>query len=163
MTDISAAWILTLNNYLIYILVVFIGTLIFKAKAGRLMDYVVAMLTGGLLSEGIKYFVNKPRPESQMIFEGSSFPSTHTTLAFTAVFFYVFCCHSRVGDRAHPLSGRVGRFVTVVIVSAMALVVGILRVLVGAHYFADIVAGMVLGLLVSIPFKYYDVSAKKVR
>lgn len=134
----------------------------FKSKV---LDYVIAIMFATAVSELIKYLVNAPRPLAA--FEGSAFPSTHTTLAFCSVAFYVFVCHSssffqnREGESRARLG--LGEGLTIIALSIFAVAIAFSRVVIGAHSILDVIAGGVLGILAIIPFMFYDVSGRRIR
>ncbi len=163
-----------IDNFAIFVYVVIVGFLIFRRFRHKFLDYIGILILAAAISEGLKYFIAKPRPELGVIkgFEGSSFPSTHSTIVFTAFFFFLFSCHSlsfikrkREGDKSTHLD-RVEvseNILVIVLLFFGALFVGALRVIVGAHYPVDVLAGAVLGFLISAPFRYYDISISKIR
>ncbi len=123
----------------------------------------MAIIAAEAISEGIKYLTNFPRPESIYNFEGSSFPSGHTTVAFTAFFFYLLACHTLSKKNGGEGQGENKNWLIVGPVLIMAISVAILRVVIGAHYISDIFAGIILAFIISIPFRYYDISGRKIR
>ena len=153
-------FLMILNSIAIYILVGSIGALVYLKKRSRFLDFFLALGLAGLISEGLKYIVNRPRPllGIERGFEGSGFPSTHTSIAFAAVFFWVLVCHS--------FSSKESRGKGMALICALvagALFVGVLRILSGAHYPIDVFAGAIIGMLAVLPFRYYDVRARSVR
>jgi len=127
------------------------------------LDYILAIIAVAAISEVIKYITNIPRPESTYIFEGGSFPSGHTAVAFTAFFFYMMACHTLSMENDGEGQGQVQNWLVVGLVLVLAVFVSILRVAIGAHYIFDIFAGIILAFLISLPFRYYDVSGRKIR
>ncbi len=157
-----------LNSFLIFFLVLIVGVLIYKSKPARLFDYAVMLVLTSGIAEVIKYFVNKPRPESIYVFEGSGFPSTHSAVAAGVVFFYLLVCHSLpntmkgVGEAIRINTYKRGGIVSFFIILT-GLAVAWLRVLIGAHYPIDVFAGIILGLSISLVFVFYDISGRRVR
>lgn len=147
----------SLDRVLIYALVLFVlGYTSFK-RQDKLFDYFLAILTTLGLSETIKYFVDKPRPTD--LFEGSSFPSSHTALAFMCA---AFVCHvmSFWGRGKKRKKGIIDYLVCFCVLLA-AVTVAVLRVYVGAHDVIDTFSGMILGIIVATPFGYYDVAIRR--
>lgn len=161
----SSFFFLSLDKLLLPVLMIFAALYIFRRFRARFFDYIVALAIAGIVSEGLKYLINSPRPTwSVMTFEGGGFSSTHTTFAFT-VFFFLLICHVKkgAGGRSFLLKVNRGGVATLVITLIMALVVASIRLLIGAHYPVDVAAGIILALIVSILFVYYDISGRKIK
>ncbi|NTW41098.1 MAG: phosphatase PAP2 family protein [Cellulomonadaceae bacterium] len=100
----------------------------------------VTLMLAWLLGNGLKELVGRARPVVQDAVDhapGFSFPSGHalnTAAAGLVVALLVW-----------PLLGRRGRSVTVVVVTLVVLLTGVDRVMLGAHFPSDVVAGLVLG------------------
>lgn len=157
-----------LNQYLIFILFFTVLYLTYRINKSRVFDFILASGLAVLISEGIKYVVNRPRPDPS--FEGSSFPSSHTSVAFVAFFFYLFCVKNpkwlsgklKIGGGGMTVDRS--KFIwslTVFMVLLEAVLVGLLRVYVGAHYLTDVVAGIFVGFIAVLPFIFYDVSGRR--
>ncbi len=160
--------VILFDKYLIFLYVLFITYIIYRFYRARLLDYLLALAITGMLTELIKYIVNKPRPVEPltgMVFEGSSFPSTHTAVAFASFFFVLISCRylSSFGIKKKSREGKTVKILVFLMILIGASTVGVLRVLVGAHYIIDIFAGIIIGLFVSIPFRYYDVVSRRLR
>lgn len=165
--------ILFLDKTLIFIYLFGVLYLVYKNNKNYVLDFVFALIAAVAISEGIKYLIDKPRPcieFSNCLFEGSSFPSTHTAVAFTAFFFYVFICH-RVSQKSGEGQGRiliksaeeaVGDIRTYVVLSG-AILIAALRLLLNAHDLIDIAVGIFIGFISALPFVYYDVKARRVK
>lgn len=141
--------------------------LIRKNFPSRFLDFILAIFVVIAISETLKYFLAKPRPNSEYFFAGNSFPSTHASLAFMAFFFYSTVCHSlaailKRGGKYFAFN-PIGESVLLVVMFALAVSTGLLRVTLGAHDVFDVFAGIILGLLVSSIFIFYDVSGRRVR
>lgn len=159
--------ILILNSIAIYILVGVVGLRVLMHRRSRLLDFFMTLGLSAVITEGLKYVVNRPRPPFgiELGFEGSGFPSTHTGIAFAAAFFWILVCQHLSQQR----SGGVAKVSTaseegklfMIGVIAGAVVVGVLRVLSGAHYPIDVIVGAIIGILSVIPFRYYDVTARR--
>ncbi len=139
------------NNYFIVLFLAVIGLFIFLNYKKRVLDYALALSLAQLISEGLKYIANTPRPtpiRPDIVFEGGSFPSTHTTMAFTAFFFLLISL--KVSSKAIILISFTG-----------ALLIGYLRIISHAHYLTDVLAGIIIALLPALVFRYYDVSERR--
>ena len=137
---------------------VLVGLVAFEDSAKRAVrrasEVAMAALSSGLLSYGLKKWIERPRPENALreafahgeafrgytdLVRGSSLPSGHTTTAFAlAAVFAAWAGTIPVGWRR--------RFVQVA-VFVLAALTGVARVYGGAHYPLDIVAGATLGTL----------------
>ena len=163
-----------IDVFAIFVYIIIVGIIIYKEHRNKVFDYFAVLTIAAAVSEGLKYVIAKPRPALGVIkgFEGSSFPSTHSTIVFTAFFFFFFACHSlsfdknrREGSKSTHLN-RVEvseNIIVIVLLFLGALFVGVLRIVVGAHYAIDVFAGAVLGFLISVPFRYYDISFSKIK
>ena len=91
------------------------------------------------LSNGIKYLVERARPDFNQLtgFAGSSFPSGHSTAA-AATFAAIALLATRRGPSARRFWVRVSP-------QAVPRWSGATRVLLGVHWFSDVVAGLLLG------------------
>lgn len=155
------------------IIVIFyiIGVLIYiyLNYRNKILDFFFSLLLAVGASEGLKFFVDKPRPIGGL--EGGSFPSTHTTLVFNAFCFLLVACHilskpeNREGKWIMAINwlGSMTKKHFLVIMFLISAGVGILRVVSRAHYIEDVLFGILLGLVMAIPFRYYDVSARRLK
>lgn len=114
--------------------------------AGRpwwLLALVLSVPGGMLLNFGVKHLVQRARPHfDRPVLElaSYSFPSGHTA---GATLFYGFLT---VFFLSHP-QARPWRAGIAAVAVAMVLLVALSRIYLGAHYFTDVVAAMVEGLL----------------
>ncbi len=118
-----------------------------RARAARNLSayFLLTIGTASVLVHGLKFLIGRARPElladygpySLTPFTGDtlfeSFPSGHSTAA--GAFFGAF---AMVMPQLRPLF------------LLLALLVGISRVVVGAHYPSDVAAGLLLGLWVAL-------------
>ena len=160
-------------NYLADFLVLahLVGILlyIFLNYKSRILDYFFSLLLAVGMSEGLKFLLDKPRPVLDL--EGGSFPSTHAALAFNALFFVLLACHTlskhqnREGRWFQILNyfGNMTKSKFLILISTTAISVGILRIVTGAHYIEDVLAGILVGLFATGVFRYYDVSARRLK
>lgn len=162
------ALLYNLDSFLIIFLILGGGFLVYRKKPSRVLDYALSvMLTAGA-SEMIKYYVNKPRPFSDYIFEGSSFPSSHSAVAASVVFFYLLVCHTLSKNLGGLGKEVASHFISREgIISGILIVIGAtvawLRYYLGAHDFTDIFAGIGLGYVGASLFIFYDISGRRVK
>jgi len=92
-----------------------------------------------LISNTIKLAIDRARPElrPRAIFTGTSFPSGHTTAA--AATYLAVALVLGIGSSPRVRAALGGSAVSV------AVAVGCTRVLLGVHWFSDVVAGLVIG------------------
>ncbi|MBP1885554.1 phosphatase PAP2 family protein [Sinorhizobium mexicanum] len=152
-TDIgSAAWMIYASALLL--LLAFIArraarheTLRHKARSARNLSayFLLTVGTASTLVHGLKFLIGRARPElfadygaysltpftSDRLFE--SFPSGHSMAA--GAFFGAF---AMLMPQLRP------------VFLVLALVIGVSRVVVGAHYPSDVAAGLLLGLWVAV-------------
>ena len=91
---------------------------------------IVGLAGTNLVVEGVKWAVNRPRPDGEHKRSNSSFPSSHAANAV---------CLAWIFARRWPRLG--GAF------WLLALVVAWSRVYLGRHYLSDVVGGAAIGLL----------------
>lgn len=157
-----------LDKFLLPVLIVAVGLIIYHKKRNRLLDYALAVILTSGLSEMIKYVINKPRPISDFLFEGSSFPSTHSATAACVVFFYLLVVHNApstikgIGE-AVKKNLVTSEGVKTIIIVLLGLLVCWLRVVLKAHYWTDVFAGITLGYIISLAFMFYDISGRRVK
>jgi len=91
------------------------------------------------LSNGIKYIVDRARPDLNQLtgFAGTSFPSGHATAAATTLAAIALLATRRRSPRIKVLGAALA--------AGGAAMVGTTRVLLGVHWFTDVVAGLLLG------------------
>lgn len=116
-------------------------------EAGQLLT---ALLLGVALSNGIKYFVGRPRPlDSLYAWDGSSFPSGHSMGAAALAFSIAYIVSAMQADHPAtipPSSVRLVWFAAF----AWTLCMMWSRTALGVHWLSDTVAGGLLGLSVAI-------------
>jgi undecaprenyl-diphosphatase len=107
----------------------------------RLATYLVVTVVGGsLVDTAVKLAVNRPRPRVDHPLDtafGTSFPSGHSmasTITYGALVL-VFL----------PVLARRGRLIAIAAATAIVLLIGSSRLLLGLHFVSDVVGGYVLG------------------
>jgi undecaprenyl-diphosphatase len=99
----------------------------------------VVVIGQNLLSNGIKLLVDRVRPAIDPLttFSGPSFPSGHTTAAAACFAAFALVLGRRRSLQVKALLGGAA--------VAIAVGVGATRVLLGVHWFTDVVGGLALG------------------
>lgn len=156
------------DKYLLAFLVILTAIFIYYHKKSRLLDYFAALILSMSLSEFMKYLINEPRPISQFFFEGSGFPSTHSAVAAATVIFYVLICHpspksmKEAGERI-----KKGLFTKEGLKSILVILIGFavmwLRVILKAHEWEDVFAGIIIGFLITLIFMFYDIQTRRIK
>ena len=125
----------------ITVLVIALSVVEYRRIPSRAMPaYLLAVVIGQLLiSNLIKVLVARARPAIDPLagFTGASFPSGHTTAAAS-----FYAAAALVLGRGRPFRVRT---ILAGIAVGIAVAVGASRVLLGVHWFSDVVAGLALG------------------
>lgn len=102
----------------------------------------IATLTGLLLSTGLKYLFDRPRPEVDHYSHvyTSSFPSGHSMLS-AVVYLTLGSLLTRLVEERHV------KVYVIVAAIVLTFLVGISRVYMGVHYPTDVLAGWTAGLV----------------
>lgn len=156
--------LVNLDKILVYVFIFVALLYLLKYKKSKVLDYLLALVLAVSSAEIIKSLINKPRPIPKfegLVFEGSSFPSTHTTIAFVTA---VFVCHTlSLKGRKSSETLKIEHVLACIGFLSVAILIGYLRIFVGAHYLIDVIGGAILGSLISVPFRYYDVVTKRLK
>ncbi len=117
----------------LYLVLVYVVTLelIGEKVTGRLLA--TAAVLNSVVVFGIKMIASRPRPEAGEVFLTSSFPSGHAATAFMAA--------AVLGHRYPEL-----RYWLLILAS----VVGVSRLVIGAHFFADVAVGALIGYTIGL-------------
>jgi membrane-associated phospholipid phosphatase len=102
--------------------------------------FVLSVVLGqALISNTIKLVIDRARPElrPRAVFTGTSFPSGHTTAA--AATYLAVALVLGIGSSPRVRAALGGAAV------AVAVAVGCTRVLLGVHWFSDVLAGLAIG------------------
>jgi undecaprenyl-diphosphatase len=136
-------------------IMVFITALLFYLrKHKREATFVVLTLGSSLLSTLVKFIVNRPRPDKDIVkvliqTHQQSFPSGHVLFyvvffGFLALLMYMFKHIKK------PL-----RLVVVTGCMLMIFIIPISRIYLGAHWFTDVLGGFLLGILYLFMLSYW--------
>lgn len=164
----ASIWVVIFDITSLLVLLNWVGFIVKKYFQTRGLDYILLIVFSASISEVLKFLFNRPRPTDTLlsrVFEGSSFPSTHTSIAFGIAFFYLFTYMEYIKHNAHLNSNKIlDTFIAlnIVFVFILAGIIAYLRILVGAHYLEDVFAGVAVGFFTALIFKYFDFSVTKV-
>jgi membrane-associated phospholipid phosphatase len=150
MTRESTGWaehLASLASTRTALIVTIVGALILLARRhwrGAIALTLVFPVTQGAV-QLVKMIVERPRPEANATLgeaSGFSFPSAHsaTSVAVYATIAFILIRASRHGH---------SRIAVASLAAALVLAVGFSRVLLGAHYPTDVLAGWIFGALVA--------------
>lgn len=109
--------------------------------------FIVSTLVVTLITFGIKVLINRPRPSADLVnivehAQHQSFPSGHTSYYVTYFGFMMFLM------LRHPQIPRRIRVPVIILSLFLVLSVPFSRIYLGAHWFTDVTAGFILGVLV---------------
>jgi membrane-associated phospholipid phosphatase len=121
--------------------------------------FTVLTLSSGLLSTVIKLLINRERPGKDVvriieITRQQSFPSGHT-LFYTIFFGFLIIIMGNL--KGLP---QIIRISVMTIAGFMILTVPLSRIYLGAHWFTDVLAGAILGILSLFVLGYYYLPKK---
>jgi membrane-associated phospholipid phosphatase len=139
-----------LSSPLLAVLAGLIAVVLWLRGKRREGVFLAAILGAALvIADLVKLFVNQPRPDDDLIrvlfeFGSSSFPSLHTTgaAAYSSLFIYLM---------PHLIESRVRRALAQGALALMALLVGLSRIFLGAHWASDVLGGLFLAGLLLYP------------
>jgi undecaprenyl-diphosphatase len=120
-----------------------IGHLILDGKRRSALFVLVAIVGGQLLSTGLKYFFDRPRPELVPHLSHvytSSFPSGHSTMS-AVVYLTLGSLLMRFQEE------RRLKIYYLIVAMCVTVLVGVSRVYMGVHYPTDVLAGWTAGLV----------------
>jgi len=135
------------TGVLAIILLIVVGYLALEGRYDAIALIVVATAGGGLLSELLKWWFARKRPEivPHLVNVGSaSFPSGHSLLA-VVTYLTLGAVLARFVRR------RRSRTYCIVVSLLLALLIGLSRVYLGVHYPTDVLAGWSAGLAWALP------------
>lgn len=135
------------RGVLAIMLLIVVGYLALEGRYDAIALIVVATAGGGLLSELLKWWFARKRPEivPHLVNVGSaSFPSGHSLLAVVT-----YLTLGAVLARFVPR--RRSRTYCIVVSLLLALLIGLSRVYLGVHYPTDVLAGWSAGLAWALP------------
>ena len=131
------------RTLLLLIIVSALGYLILERKYGAKWFVLAAAAGGGVLSNTMKYYLARGRPDvvpHLAIVTSPSFPSGHATFA-AVIYLTLGALLARFAER------RRTRVYLVVLALSLTFLVGVSRLYLGVHYPTDVVAGWCVGLV----------------
>jgi membrane-associated phospholipid phosphatase len=140
-TDVMRLVTLLGDGLVVLTLLVIVGIFVARRRPGwgAPSFLAVAVLGQFLIVSVAKWGIDRTRPDIEQLsgVVGQSFPSGHTTAAATA-----WACIAFLLSIGRPLPVRAALMGSA---AAIATAVGVTRVVLGVHWFTDVVAGLVLG------------------
>jgi len=137
----------TLDPYEALVIFAIFGLFLILKNKKYFYAFTIATSLGIVLTETIKYTVQRVRPNSLLLMEqGFSFPSAHATIAMVFIFSSIFLLV--------PLMKKgLIKNVFLLVSSIIFLLVIFSRIYLSVHFTSDVVAGMILG---SISFLFAE-------
>ena len=116
--------------------------LVWHKVRGAAWTLPIAILGAGVIIQGVKLVIQRPRPSffAPLLHEsGFSFPSGHSLIAMVV--------YGLLGYFAlHLVHNHVGRLIIRIVTVAIVFSIGVSRVYVGVHYPTDVLAGWTAGV-----------------
>jgi undecaprenyl-diphosphatase len=134
-TNIASPLIISILVFLL------LWLLIYKKKYRQAILTFVAVIGGYLLEIGLKYLVHRTRPINSLISEAEfSFPSGHATLAAIYFLLLIYLFKDEIADKTK-------KYILIGVDIFLILLIGFSRIYLNVHWFTDVIAGFVLGVL----------------
>ncbi|NCN86892.1 phosphatase PAP2 family protein [archaeon] len=102
---------------------------------------VLSLGLGIVLSQGLKYLIQKPRPETMTFLEtGYSFPSGHSTMSiiFFGLLIYLF---------KDEIKNKSTKYIFIILNILIILLIGFSRLYFNVHYVIDVLGGYMIGFI----------------
>ncbi|RZJ64797.1 MAG: phosphatase PAP2 family protein [Flavobacterium sp.] len=136
------------------VMVLVVAGIFFAFKHRREAYFITAILASGLVILGAKHIFNRPRPtELQVrlveINRFQSFPSGHVT-SYILFFGFMIVLMKYMKN----LSSTTRKVITYISAFYM-ITIPISRIYLGAHWFTDVMAGLLLGLICLYPLSFF--------
>ncbi|MBS4538891.1 phosphatase PAP2 family protein [Clostridium sp. D2Q-11] len=136
-TEMGSVWFLTLLS-IITVLILWFK----KRDIWAILFFIIAMVGGGLIIKGLKYYYQRSRPSiiPHIDAVGFSFPSGH---AMGSLIFYGFMIYFIFRSKLSKIiKWSLSFFATI-----LFILIGISRIYLGAHYPSDVIAGQMSGAI----------------
>lgn len=136
------------------VMVLAVAAVFFAAKHRREAYFITAILASGLVILGAKHIFNRPRPTALQvrlveINRFQSFPSGHVTSYI--LFFGFMIVLMKYMKHLSTTTRKVITYLSAFYIIAIP----ISRIYLGAHWFTDVIAGLLLGLICLYPLCYF--------
>lgn len=136
--------------------------LFFIFRYRREAVFTLLTLSSGLVSTLVKMLINRPRPTKDIvriieITRQQSFPSGHT-LFYTVFFGFLIMVMGNLKSVNYYF--RLG---VTILSGVMILLIPFSRIYLGAHWFTDVLGGMMLGLVCLFAIGYFYLPGRKAR
>lgn len=148
-------WISAFGNVAVAFVAIVITSLLFYIfKYKREALFIIAISFTGLITLSLKFLFSRPRPTNQHVtliesYQNHSFPSGHT-LSYVVFFGFLIVLMQQLKSIPTYLRNIISLF------AYFMFIVGPLsRIYLGAHWFTDIIGGLLIGLLYLIFLIYY--------
>jgi undecaprenyl-diphosphatase len=119
------------------------GFLLLRRQFGPLLLLWIVVIGGYLLMGELKTFFDRTRPEGTLRLSGETSPSFPSGHAMMSTMIYM----TLAVIAADFQEGRRTRFYLIGFAAFLAALIGLTRVILGAHFPSDVVAGWTLGLV----------------
>lgn len=121
--------------------------------------FIMAISFTGLVTLTLKYLFSRPRPTAEYVtliesYKNHSFPSGHT-LSYVVFFGFIIFLMQQLKTLPQYL-----RIIVSVFAYFMFIVGPISRVYLGAHWFTDIVGGLLIGLFYLLHLNFFYIKSK---
>ncbi len=148
-------WISAFGNLVVAFVAMVITSLLFYIfKYKREALFIMAISFTGLITLSLKFLFSRPRPTDQYVvliesYQNHSFPSGHT-LSYVVFFGFLIVLMQQLKSIPVYLRNIIS------LVAYFMFVVGPLsRIYLGAHWFTDIIGGLLIGFLYLLYLNYF--------
>jgi len=136
------------------LMVIIVAAIFYLYKFKREAYFIISILLSGLIIFGLKSIIDRPRPTSFYvrlveINRSKSFPSGHVMSYILFFGFMIILMKSLKNIPA--LTRRIITYVSIFYITTIAFS----RIYLGAHWFSDTLAGLILGLICLFPICYF--------
>jgi undecaprenyl-diphosphatase len=124
------------------VLVFFLLWFLIYQKKYRESTLTFAAIAGGyILETALKYWTHRIRPANSLISEAEySFPSGHATLSIIYFLLLLYLFKDEIGSKTK-------KCIFLILDILIILLIGFSRIYLNVHWFTDVIAGFVLGVL----------------